>query len=115
VPAELTKLLGCEPTKAHQKGDVLPDKRYHRVASTGSWLLNGTKPELTDIEEQIGALLSLVTQEIEVWRRLTGEFDADVFCGIFLEDCNRGFSLSPDITAKLSQRGLEIGFDIYSP
>lgn len=79
LPAELTKLLGCEPTKAHQKGDVLLDKRYHRVASTGSWLLNGKMPESADIEEQLDALLSSVTQDLEVWRCLIDEFDADVF------------------------------------
>ncbi len=45
VPEELTQLLGCQPTEARRKGDVIPDKRYHRVASTGTWRLEGAQPE----------------------------------------------------------------------
>jgi hypothetical protein len=114
MPEELTRLLGCQPTEARRKGDIIPDKRYHRVASTGTWRLAGTEPETTEIEEQIAALLAAVTSDLEIWRRLTSEFDADIFCGVFLDDCNRGFSLSSHIMQLLSERGIEVCFDIYS-
>ena len=115
VPEELTRLLGCQPTEARRKGDVIPDKHYHRVASTGSWRLAGSKPETTDIEDQIVALLTPVTSDLQVWQRLTRELDADIFCGLFLDQENRGFFLSPRVTQMLSDRGIGIGFDIYSP
>jgi len=113
IPEELTRLLGCQPTEGRRKGDVIPDKRYHRVAKTGIWRLNGSGPETADIEEQVVALLTSVTSDLQVWRRLTTEFAADIFCGVFLDDLNRGFILSPRVTQLLAERGIEIGFDIY--
>ena len=113
VPAEVTRLLCCEPTRAFRKGDVEPDKRYHRVASQGSWLLEGALPENAGIEEQVAALLGRLTNDLPVWQRLTTDFRADVFCGVFLEEWSRGFGLSPRLTKMLGERGLEIGFDIF--
>ena len=112
-PQELTRLLGCQPSSSRRKGDVIPDERYHRVASTGNWLLNGELPKKTEINTQIVTLLAAVTSDLEVWRRLTKEFAADVFCGVFLDDCNRGFFLSTSAIQMLSERGIEINFDIY--
>jgi hypothetical protein len=114
-PDEITRLLGCHLTESRRKGDVIPDKRYHRVASTGSWRLDGALPDTTDIEEQLLGLLAAVTSDLKVWRRLTGEFDVDIFCGLFLDECNRGFSLSPQLSRMLGERGIEVGFDVYGP
>lgn len=115
VPEELTRLLGCQPTQAWRKDDVIPDKRYHRVAKTGSWILEGSLPEAAEIEEQVAALLAKVTGDLAVWQRLSAEFEPDIFCGVFLDDCNRSFGLSPRLMRMLSERGIEIGFDIYAP
>lgn len=114
VPADVTRLLGCEPTHAQCKGDVIPDRRYHRVARTGSWCLHGSLPEKTDLEEQVTDLLSKVTNELATWNSLVKEFNVDIFCGVFLDDWNRGFGLSPQVLKLLSDRGIAIGFDIYS-
>jgi len=38
----------------------------------------------------------------------------DIFCGVFLDDWNRGFDLPPQVLKMLSDRGITIGFDIYS-
>jgi len=114
-PEMVTQLLGCKPTEAHRKGDIIPDKRYHRVANNGSWRLHSTLPRSADLEEQVRALLSHVTSDLAIWQRLNGEFAVDLFCGVFLKDCNRGFSLSPAVMHLLSERCIEIGFDIYAP
>jgi hypothetical protein len=113
VPEELTTMLGCQPTTARCKGDVISDPVYHRVANTGNWILKGALAQTSNIEEQVIALLALVTSDLQVWRRLTGEFAADIFCGVFLNGCIRGFFLSPRLSQMLSERGLEINFDIY--
>jgi len=115
VPSVVSQLLGCLPTGARQKGDIIPDKRYHRIAKTGMWLLKGDLPESTEIEEQVGALLLRTTSDLEIWRNLTSTLDVDVFCGIFLESFNRGFALTPQITRMLADRGIKVGFDIYGP
>ena len=115
VPDELTRLLGCQPDAARRKGDPIPNNRHNPIAKTGSWLLDSPLPQTTEINEQLAALFGMLTNDLDVWHRLTKEFKTDVFCGVFLEICNRGFHLSPSTMAMLSQRGLEIGFDIYCP
>jgi hypothetical protein len=40
---------------------------------------------------------------------------ADVFCGLFLDNWSEGFALSPTTLRKISERNLEISFDVYSP
>lgn len=113
-PDEITDHLGCEPTVAYRKGQTIPTGRYQRRASTGSWLLEGTQPEEEDLEAQVLALLSRVSSDESVWRRLTDQFDADIFCGVFLGGWNEGFALSSLVTGELARRGLRIDFDIYS-
>ncbi|MHB8923606.1 MAG: DUF4279 domain-containing protein, partial [Thermoleophilia bacterium] len=93
---------------------IIPDKQYHRVARTGSWRLHGDLPEKTELEEQVRDLLSKVTNDLAIWNSLAKEFKIDIFCGVFLEDWNRGFDLSPQVLKMLSERGITIRFDIYS-
>lgn len=58
-------------------------------------------------------LLDRVTDDLAIWQELSGRFSVDVFCGVFLEDFNRGFVLSPAVLRRLADQGIEIGFDIY--
>ncbi len=113
IPAEITDLLGCKPTMAHCKGDVLPDRRYHRIAKTGSWILDDDLPGPTEIGEKIVYLLSKVTDDLSVWANLSEKFTVDIFCGLFLDEDNRGFELSVDILKMLSERKITLDFDIY--
>jgi hypothetical protein len=114
-PKELTNLLKCEPTMTCRKGDVIPDDKYHHVASTGSWILRGQSPENDKIEDKIINLLGCVTGDLNVWEKITSVFRVDIFCGVFLNDFNRGFELSPRLMKLLCDRGITIGFDIYCP
>ena len=111
-PAELTELLGAEPTVQRRKGDVIPD-RDGRVADTGSWLLSSEQQSHRPLEAQIEALFERLTDDTAVWRDLAGRFRADLFCGLWSESWNRGLELSPHVLSRISSRGLRVGFDIY--
>ena len=114
-PVEVTGLLRCEPTRARRRGDVSSDNRNQRVAPTGSWLLHGQVSPKADLEQQVRMLLEAVSDDLKVWKDLTSRFKVDIFCGLFLEEFNHGFELSPEILTALSDRGISIGFDIYGP
>jgi hypothetical protein len=114
-PAEVSSLLGSQPTEARKKGELIAHSRYHRQARTGSWLLKSRLDRNTDLAKQIEALLNLVTSDVAVWRKLTERYSVDLFCGVFLDADNRGFDLSPHLVLRLAERGLSIGFDIYGP
>jgi Domain of unknown function (DUF4279) len=77
-PDEITGLLGCQPTSSLRKGDVIPDKRYHRIASRGSWLLDGQLDRSVELEQQVKSLLEMVTDDIRIWRDLASRFQLDI-------------------------------------
>ena len=53
-------------------------------------------------------------KDLEIWKTITEKYVVEFFTGIFLDAMNRGIRLSPNTMQKLSSRGIELGFDIYS-
>lgn len=114
VPEEISRLLRCVPTVAQRTGEVI---RYQsgreRVVKCGNWRLQAETAEPEDINGQVRSILSKVEAEFDVWKELVKRFDVDMFCGLFMQGSNEGFSLAPDVMALLSDRGIIIDFDIY--
>ncbi|MGB3495901.1 MAG: DUF4279 domain-containing protein [Elainellaceae cyanobacterium] len=111
-PDDVSALLGCQPTNSYRKGDILSGKRSHRVADTGLWLLKSAEEDTSVLETKVGRLLDRLSAEPTAWKALSN-FYGNVFCGVFLNDLNREFSLSPQIMQQLTERNLSIDFDIY--
>jgi hypothetical protein len=118
-PDEITNLLDCRPTHSYRKGDVLPDDRYSRVveksgvAQTGMWRLRGKKTGKISLEKQIFELFSRLSDDLEIWRKLTSQYHSDLFCGLFMDSWNREIDFSPELMAQISARGLTLSLDIY--
>jgi Domain of unknown function (DUF4279) len=112
-PDEISKALNCLPTNSYRKGGVLPNDRYQRLAKTGMWLLSGNKTGEVSLEKQIFELFSRLTDDLEIWRKLTSQYHSDLFCGLFMENWNRGIDFSPQLMAQISARGLTLDLDIY--
>lgn len=110
-PAVVSNLLACPPTKAYCKGDALPG-RSRRVARTGVWILRGVDDSPGGIDEKIGRLLDRVSSDSAAWTALA-PYRKDVFCGLFLNQWNRGGWLSPELMQRLAERGLRLELDIY--
>lgn len=111
-PVELTGRLGAEPTMSRRRGESMPNIT-DQTTRTGSWLLASQRQSKSSLEEQINALFDRLTDDLAVWRELTGRYRADLFCGLWSEAWNRGVSLSPELIARIAERGLSIGFDVY--
>ena len=115
-PAELTAVLGMQPTDCYKKGQT-------RVLSTGKeliykrgiWRLEVPDRKPADLEAQIAEVLGYLPQDLEVWRHLACVHEIDLFCGVFMDEGNKGFSLSPPSLALLSERSIKIDFDVYAP
>jgi hypothetical protein len=112
-PDEISKLLNCQPTDSYRKGDVSPDNRRRGVAQTGMWLLSGKKTGKISLEKQIFELFSRLSDDLEIWRKLTNQYHSDLFCGLFMESWNRGIDFPPELMAQISARGLTLDLDIY--
>lgn len=115
-PHDVTRLLGCDPTNAHAKGEMVitPSGKGGRPALTGSWHLRSDENESASLEIHITGLLRRVSDDLAVWSRLTANYKSDLFCGLFLADWNRGLTLSEGVLRMVAERGLSINFDIYA-
>ena len=96
---EIARFLGCESDQ---------QKLRH-------WSLHAPDSVDGDLDSQVAWILSRVTADAEVWKKVVAEHRVDLFCALYLERPNRGASLSPKTMAELGARGIEIGFDIYAP
>src|SRR5579864_6092955 len=115
VPDEITCVLGCAPTHARRKGDIIRGKTTGResIAPAGTWQLEADARDRADLDGQIAHILDRLTTDPEVWARLSQAFRIDLFCGLFMERANEGVALSPSTLAALGSRGIELSFDIY--
>ena len=114
-PAEITRLLGAEPSSSQIKGQELTSKSGVRIARVGHWHLEArpTKPE--DMNAQVSEILERLTPDLLVWRALSERFDIDLFCGWFMGESNEGVGLSPKALLSLGERGIELSVDLYAP
>lgn len=117
IPDEITRLLGCAPTHARCKGDVIRGKTTgrERIAPTGTWQLEAEARDPADLDRQVKEILDRVKPDPEVWARLSQAFRLDLFCGLFMDRSNEGLALSPSTLAALGSRGIELSFDVYGP
>jgi hypothetical protein len=114
-PDVITRVLGHGPTSAQTKGESLVGKKTGqvRIARSGMWRLDAAVREPADLDAQVEEILAKLVPDLDVWKSLTSEFRADLFCGLFMDRSNEGLSLSPETLAALGCRGIELGLDIY--
>lgn len=113
VPADVSALLGCDPTRGWAKGDTLGSRRATRTARFGMWTLEAHETESADLDAQFTAILSRLTTDGSVWVELRGKYDVDLFCGWFMERGNEGMSIEPETMAALGTRGISLDIDLY--
>jgi len=116
-PDDVTQKLGCLPSSAAKTGQKITKANgKKRVVKQGFWHLKYGESDAVVLEEKIELLLGKLDDDLEAWQAVMKNVDqARLFCGLFLDKWNEGFSLTASTLKKLSERGLEIDFDIYSP
>jgi hypothetical protein len=116
VPDEITKLLGCAPTSAEFKGQVLTSKSgRQRTARSGSWRMEASERTPDDLNAQVMEILERLNTDLEVWASLASRFRMDLFCGLFMMEQSSGFTLSPQAMLALASRRIEFGLCLYGP
>ena len=113
-PSEITERLGRAPTFEARKGDERAS-RSGRFAQTGVWLLEAEGREPADLNGQINDLLDSLTGDLSIWRSLSGRFRGRVYCGLFLGSTNEEVDIGRDTLARMVDRELYLGLDLYGP
>ena len=68
-PDELTKLLGCPPTKSESKGEESVGKvtGQKRIARSGGWRLSAERREPGNFDDQISEILDQLTDDMNIF------------------------------------------------
>jgi uncharacterized protein DUF4279 len=113
-PDEISDALGGKPTVGVRAGGTWINKGGREiVARRGTWRLETERRSPGDLDAQIEELFAGLTKDLDVWRALTGRFQADIFCGVFMAAGNEGLELTPSTLFSVGARGLTLGLDIY--
>ena len=116
-PAEITALLGGEPTHSQKKGQEIrsPKTGQVRIVRQGSWRCRSAPQHPANLDVQVAGLLEGLTDDMEIWRGIAARFKLRLFCGLFLKAANEGLEVSPATLLALGQRGISLGLDVYGP
>jgi Domain of unknown function (DUF4279) len=115
-PDEITEALGVKPTTSFRKGDnVLQSNGRERLRRGSLWILDTPDREPEAINDQILWLLAQTTKDIGKWKSLTEKYKVDIFCGLFMNVTDEGFSISPIVMDKLAYRGIFLQIRVYAP
>lgn len=117
LPKDISERLGCEPSFAQFKGELLIGKNSgrEREAKFGMWRLEAAEESPGNLNNQIGSILDSLSPDLDRWAQLSDSYDIDLFCGIFMREEMEGIDISPSNLEALGQRGIELGLDIYGP
>jgi hypothetical protein len=116
IPESVSAILGAIPTDSYRKGDVkLLRSGKELIYKTGMWRRGVPDREPEDLDGQVRELLAGLTSDLTAWRDLSERNKNDLFCSLFMEDSNEGFSLSVSTLSALAERGIELDLDVYAP
>jgi hypothetical protein len=115
-PAEITKLLGADPDRAHRVGDVVSSRATAR-RQTGAWIISSkdTVPESATLATHVSALLRRVPSDPAIWRSLADRHSIRVFVSWTMKHDDEGTGLEPSLLEELSRRSLNLDFNVYGP
>ncbi len=112
-PEAITRRLGVSPTLAARRGDDRPSEGGTVKQRVGIWAFGFSSSQEWVLADAIGALLDRLPADVAVWREIASSATIDVFCGLHLDDWNRGLDLPPELLARLGERRITLSFDIY--
>jgi hypothetical protein len=93
-PEEISNLLGSAPSESARKGGArqTPSGRS-TLARFGFWNLRVEPRCPGDLNAQIKSIFSMLTNDLAVWKEISGRYKCAVFCGLFMTEGNEGASL----------------------
>ncbi len=110
-PDDISRLLGCAPTRSHRRGEP---RKSGPPWPHGAWLLSVEGKAPTGPEELVHLLLAQLPSDDRLWSELKTKYRLRLGFGIFTERWNRGFELTPGAVARIHSLGVGVGVDIYA-
>ncbi|ASK94942.1 DUF4279 domain-containing protein [Xanthomonas citri pv. fuscans CFBP 6996] len=114
-----TKQFGMEPLRQWSFGE--PRTSNREVPLPGVWQNSYWTAQLDSIEdESLEQTLERILCRLEehvtyLDRHRQSGGSVEVYIGFFLEGCNAGFCLTPELLSRSSKLGIAFSVDVYAP
>lgn len=103
-----------EPTRGHDIGDPV-SSRSSAKRKHSTWTLDADLDRERPLDEHIEPLVTFAETHRAQLSEIRPRCDRiDIFCGVFANDAQGGWELSPDLMQRLADLSLPVGFDLYS-
>jgi hypothetical protein len=111
---ELSDRLG-PPTEGHDIGDLISSKRPDSGRRMQAmWMLDSGLDRTRPLDEHIEALVVAAEERAQALDAIRDECRIDIFCGLFSRNgAQGGFTVDPQLSARLAALSLPIGVDVY--
>lgn len=114
-PAEITGLLGIQPTDSHRRGDL---NQAGKPFPFGRWRLATPRIDFRTgpvfFQNSFDAFVRMLPDARDAWSRIAGEYQAQVFVHLWMKTWNREFEVSFFALSELVRRRLSLHVDIYA-
>jgi hypothetical protein len=114
-PKAISRLLGCNPTLGHVKGQIEPSKGKPIVRETGAWQLDAAGQQPGNLDAHIAELFRRVNNDLSAWATLSREYKIDLFCAYFMGEANEPVQASAGTLKVWGDRGIKLDLRVYSP
>lgn len=112
--ADITTILGMEPTRTHEKGEPFSSRNSRsRLRQESLWLLESGLDSSAPLDAHIEKLAASIEEKAVLLKNLIPICYMDIFCGVFSESGQGGFVFNSVILKKLTAIPIEIVFDLY--
>lgn len=115
IPDEVTRLLGVAPGHSHVLGETYHFKTGSSKRKQGMWSRGARDRKPEDLEAQINEIFEGLPDDASVWRRLSTEYDVELFVGLFMDESGEGLDLEPATLKFLGERGIKLELCLYAP
>lgn len=121
-PADVTRLLGIDPSREHKKGDenlvVTKKGKTMRFASykSGLWALESSQDKYSDLEDHLQGFLQLLEPKvIELLKLKYLGFELDFYVSyVFANADQPGICINSDVMKRIGDLGINLGIDLYA-
>lgn len=101
--------LGCEPTHAHRRGEVVKRRPPARI---GLWSLDA--PKDLYFPDKLAYLIKNTTSNHNTWDALASTHRIELRCAVFLHRWTDGFTIPSELLAEIGIRHWQFGISVYS-
>lgn len=113
--AEITKILGTEPSRSINKGAQVSTRGpNYPISEESRWILDSKVAETEPLEKHIEKLILYIEQHTIALKKLTSDCNIELWCTFSSDSGQGGFVLDANLLKRLTLFRIDLIVSLYS-